>query len=306
MIFRYESLVFPPTELKEERITKEDFTRKIEAEGSCSFLKVRVINSFEESVELSNLETILCGDKVIDVQKSSRSPSTSWKKVYDRVLNFLDVRAEDSRAFTQKETQSFEGVGYTIRVNALLKKINNLIEEETTKSISTQTIKWPRRKKNDSSLQQLLIPNRDYKQITPENGAVVLQTKRFCADVEEYVLDPFKQELIRWFEANTGYNRQNIPDRKTRHVERTIEIEPGSYIQIQLVREETPMYKEIVKNILGTLQKIQENIPVTKFKHTFKENTYFVNITSIKDYLNRPRLEEEGLIEVSSRYNIVP
>ena len=307
MIFNYRPLNFPETASKDNRITRIDFSRKMRLEGALAFLKDRVINPFEEAVKESFLEKKVTDyDEKFKVNSFPAAPRTSWKEVYDNLISFLEIRAEDSRKFNQDEVEYIQGAGYTIKVNALIEKINKLKEEATSKPGLATEISWPKKKKEELT-RKISIPDRNYSNTTFEAYSSVLQTKGFCADVQKEVIKPFSKELIRWFEINTGYKKpDNIPDSSTKHIERTLEIGTGSYIQIQLVREENPQYKEIISNIVSKLEDIKENRPVSIFKHSTIKNHPFVNINSIKEYLSRENLEKEHLIEVDSRYCIVP
>ncbi len=306
MIFNYKPFNFPETSSRENRITRMHFSRKIRLEGSLAFLKARIISPFEETIKESYLENKLAiDDEKLKIKSSTAPPKTSWKEIYEGVLSFLEIRAEDSRTFSQDEVEYIQGVGYTIKVDSLIERINKLKEEATSKPGLTIEISWPRKEKDDS-VKIVSLPDRDYSKINPENYNSVLQTKRFHADAKKEVIKPFDKELIRWFEINTGYKKpDNIPDHSTRHIERTLEIAAGSYIQVQLVREENPKYHEIILNITSKLEAIKEG-QASIFKHSKIKQHQFVNINSIKEYLSRENLEKEDLIAVDSRYCIVP
>ena len=306
MIFGYKPFNLPETDSKENRIKRVHFSRKMRLEGTLTFLKARIINPFEEAAKKSYLEEKLEElDEEFKVESSQRPPSTSWKEVYEGILSFLEIRAEDSRAFKQDEVEYIQGVGYTIKLDALTERINKLKEEATSKPGTTPKLIWPKRKKEEL-VRKVSLPNRDYSEINPEDYNSVLQTKKFCTDAKKEVIDAFEKELIRWFEVNTGYSKDNIPKKEIKHVERTLEIAVGSYIQVQLIREENPEYKEIISSVISKLEAIKQGEPVSIFKHSQIKGHNFVNIGSIKDYLAKDNLEKENLIKVDSRYCIVP
>ena len=276
-------------------------------EGMNAFLGKRVIEPFEDSVRQSYLEKKLSpfSNEGFKIESSPKPLSTSWKEVYEGILSFLEIRAEDSRAFSQDEVEYIQGIGYTIKLDSLIERINKLKEEAASKPSLTTKISWPKKEKGEFA-RKISLPDRDYSRINVENYHSVLQAKRFCTDAKKEVIDPFKQELIRWFEINTGHQRpNNIPDNKTRHVERTIEIASGSYIQVQLVREENPRYIEVISDIISELEKIKEG-NTSSLRHSEIKGHQFVNIGSIKEYLSRENLEKRDLIAVDSRYCIVP
>src|SRR3989344_6819894 len=97
MIFSYKPIEFPASNTIENRISRENYINKMEKEGNVAFLKSKVISPFEESLKSSRLESLTCGEFKISIS-TAPSSSTSWKEVYDRLNNFLELRSEDSRS----------------------------------------------------------------------------------------------------------------------------------------------------------------------------------------------------------------
>lgn len=307
MIFSYEPLSFSGEASAENRVTKEQFTRKIELEGTAAFIKTSIVNPFEEAFIERGLESLACGSFCIERKSPSATPSVSWKSVYEGLKAFLDIRADDSRAGSHEDVKPFEGIGYCIDLSALQKQIKKLVSDATSTPSSSPSVKWPTKKKDEQYPIRILVPRREYYAPTQENGITVLQAKRFCSGIGENFTSLFENELKRWFEANTGYNPpKKIPDKKTKHVERTIELVPGSYIQVQLVRKEEPQYKEAIARIDTALAEIEENKPVQLFRHTTDDGKHYINIKSLSTFLAPESLEKNKLTKEGYKYVITP
>jgi len=294
MKFKYTPLSFKGEEGAENRVRRKDFTNKIELEGSLSFIKSKVITPFEKAFKGSKLETLTNGDLRItkNIKKGGKA-STSWKTIYTKLVDFLEVRADDSRAASQKDVEKFSGIGYCIAVQALQDQVDKLTNDATSISSASTSIKWPGKKKSEEYPTPLLVPDRNYSKMTPENLTTVLQAKRFSSGATQAVLSTFTGELKRWFEANTGYHPPDeIPDKETGFVERTLELAEGSYIQIQLIRENDPDYKEIIGMTNAYLLDLSNGISIDKFKSTKKGKKPYINIKSLYDYLDLENLEK--------------
>ncbi len=308
MTFEYKPLVFQEPESKECRITRAHFARRMDLEGNVAVIKKAIINPFEEEFLSSELEELACPDFTLSKKPSKRSASTRWKDIYKDLNAFLEVRADDSRAASHADVEYFEGIGYCISVQALQAQIQKLRENNTTPASSSISIAWPSKKRDEEYPTQLVIPGRDYRQITTENAITILNTKRFTTGVAPNYTTPFKDELTRWFTANTGYDAESrIPDEQTGFIERILEIAPGSYIQVQLIPENTPNYREVIEHTETHLQDIESNNPVSVFKHTLgKKEQHYVCIKSVYASMQMPALKEQGLVERTARWDIVP
>lgn len=307
MVFAYRPIEFTGIEGTDNRVTPEQFARKMELEGTASFIKANVIVPFEESFKDKSIEKLCCGDFDIERNSAPSKPSISWKSVYEGLKSFLNVRADDSRAQSHDDVRFIEGVGYCIEAGALERQIEKLMEESTSEPSDSGSIRWPTKKREEDLPQRIQVPRRDYYKVNQENGITVLKAKRFVSGIKEYVLTPFEEELKRWFEVNTGYCvPDSIPDKEAGHVERVLELAPGSYIQVQLVRKEDPKYKEVIDKVNEALADVREDRPVQLFKRTIQGRTNYVNIKSLNDFMTPDSLATNDLIKVGHRYVITP
>jgi len=306
MTFQYKPLSQKSAAPNECGLTKAHFIGKMELEGAIAIVKKAVINPFEERFKESSLE-LDCGTFTLKTKPSKTSASTRWKDIYTDLYSFLEIRADDSRAASQKDVEYLEGSGYCISVQALQDQIAKFQENRTSEASESIAIDWPSKKKTEEYPTQLTIPARDYRQITPETAITTLQAKRFTAGVIPNYTTPFKDELKRWFTANTGFDaKDRIPDEETGFVERTLELAPGSYIQVQLIPEDTPQYEEVLEDVSIHLTDLAGNVPVTAFKHTTHKGKPYVCIKSIYSSLQTEALQTQNLVKRTARWDIVP
>jgi hypothetical protein len=308
----YNPLVFPDLRANDDatrnRVSRSMLVERMEAEANAGFLKDAVISPFEEALKKSDREELDVGEFKIEIGEGRSNPSTSWAKVHGRLSEFLGVRADDSRAASYEGVKYFEGVGYCLRVKDLQAHLDKLTAEETSKPSSSRAVKWPSKKRNEDYPTEVTLPDKSFYRVTRENGCAVLQAKRVVSGIAQNVVAPYKAELQRWFEANTGYAPpKNIPDAELGHDERIVEFARGSYGRVQLVREETPQYKAAIAMVRAALQDMQDQVTVQQFRSTNDSDcTPYVNIKSVKDFLDTEGLRKNNLIEVSHRYNITP
>jgi len=308
----YKSISFPDLGPKEDptlnRVSKSMLIQRMEAEANASFLKKAIISPFEEALLTSDRDEFDTGEFEIDISDSTSPPKTSWAKIHSRLSEFLDVRADDSRAKEFPGMKYFEGVGYCLKVEALQKHLEKLIGEETSKPPSSRSLTWPKKERDEAYPTEIVLPNTTYKRVTRENGVNVLQAKRFVSGVAPNVVNPYQTELQRWFEVNTGYNPpEKIPDETLGHDERIIEFARGSYGRVQLVREETPKYQKIIASIQVALGDMKKNLTVQEIRSTQDDSGVpYINIKSIRDSLKPESLKERDLIKIGHRYNITP
>lgn len=305
-IFSYTPLVFEGEGGDENRITREQFANKIRLSGAISFINKAVITPFETALEQSGLEKICCGSFDVCVALKAGKKSKSWKNVYEQLNTFLEIRADDSRADGQQDVKAIPGIGYCIGVSALMMHIGKLVEEETKVPQPSRKIEWPERADFPYPT-ELVIPAINYREPNQESACAVWQARELTGGAVENVIKPFSQELQRWFYAQTGYRKPDkLPSKEKGFVERTLAIEPGSYIQIQLIPEETPKYQDIIKLVTSELRAIAEDKPSHVFRNTKQPDGQYVNIKSVYNFLERDNLAKEGLIKADARYDIVP
>jgi hypothetical protein len=307
----YRPIAFPE-EVKDptlNRVSRSMLIQRIEAEANASFLKKAIVSPFEEALLGLDRDDFDTGEFEIEIAESTTPPRTSWAKVHDRLSEFLNVRADDSRAADFPGMRPFSGVGYCLRVEDLQTQVTKLIDEETSKPILTKSLTWPKKERKETHPIEILIPNVNYKRVTKESGIAVLEAKRFISGVSPNVIKPYQDELKRWFNANTGYEPpQKIPSSELGHDERIVEFARGSYGRVQLVREETPKYREVIEAIQVALGEMKAgDIAVPDIRSTQDERGVpYVNIKSAKAFLSTENLKKKDLVKVGHRYNITP
>jgi hypothetical protein len=184
-----------------------------------------------------------------------------------------------------------------------------LIDDKTSKSDkASRSLKWPTKKRDEELPTEINLPDGSYYRVTRENGRAVLQAKRFIAGIDANVIKPYKAELTRWFEAQTGYHPpEKIPDRELGHAEMPVEFARGSYGWVQLVRQETPEYKGAIGQVRGALKDMVDKKPVKQFKYTLDgDGVPFVNIKSLATFLSDEGMRTNKLVKVGHRYSVTP
>ncbi|MBU0907147.1 MAG: hypothetical protein KKD18_05680 [Nanoarchaeota archaeon] len=289
------------------RISRSMLVEKMEAEASAAFLKNAVVSPFEEALKKSDREKFDTGEFVIEINEGG-SGSTSWAGVYDELTTFLDVRADDSRAASFDGVKYFDGVGYCIRVEDLQKHVDKLVKDKTSEPSGARSLRWPAKDRGKELPTEITLPDGSFYRATRENGKAVLQAKRFISGVDAGVSKPYKAELVRWFNAVTGYEPPGkIPDRDLGHDERVVEFGRGSYGEVQLIRQETPDYKAAIAQVREALQDMKDMVAVKQFRSTNDaDGTPYVNIKSLVKFFGDESLKDNNLIKVGSRYNITP
>lgn len=299
-------LVLEGEENAANRITREQYSEMMKTAGAVAFINKAVIMPFEAALEASDLEKLCCESFDVCVKVKQGRQSTSWKNVCEQLKNFLEIRADDSRTATQQNVKNVSGIGYCIEVKSLIMHINKLVDKETKIPGPSRKVEWPKLEEKSYS-HELVLPAINYRDPTKDAACAVWRAKYFIEGFNMNVVKLFSQELQRWFYENTGYRKpDNIPDKNIGFIERTLEIEQGSYIQIQLVPEETPKYQEIIKQVTQELLYIAQDKPSQKFRNTKQYDGRYVNINSVYAFLQRENLAQAGLIKTDARYDIVP
>lgn len=300
------NLSYKPLEINNLQITESDFDNYIFSSAvTIEVPKKAIIEPLEEALRNSDEEEFVFSGRKI--KKSVGGASTSWKPVYDSLLEFLRIRTDDSRAFNMDGVKPFDGVGYCILIPDLKAFISKRIEDNTSCS-DTVTLSWPRAKKEEEYPRRLIIPRRDYSKISTENLELCLGAKRFCSGLKEGIIDAFKDTNQLWFEARTGYNKNNPPKRENSPLREIREIAEGKFIFISLVREEKPQYKEIVATLTTELDDLNNKITLEGYKTKQTKEGVYVNIKNVYERLQEDGLKKDknNLISIKGRYEIVP
>lgn len=299
----YTKFSYRPLNL-EESITSQDYIDYIERPGHTRIIQLWAIDPLEEAMKRSKREEFEFDDKKI-TKSFIKKQETSWKKVYDSLLDFLEIRADDSKAFNMDGVKPFEGIGYCILIPDLRAFTKNAEKNSISKSAYEQ-LNWPRMKKNESFPNEIALPEVDYKVVNEENLRNILIAKRFCSGLEKEVVEPFKEANIKWFERETSYSKDKLPTTEQSPITIKRDIEEGRYIAISLIRAEKPQYQQIISHLNSELDDLENDVVLPGYKTKRTKEGAYVNIKNVKDRLSWERLEQDKFIDVQGKYEIAP
>lgn len=288
----------------EKEISKPQYIEYNERGLEKNLIKFWTINPLEDKLKDTDKEIFKFGDQQVTRTVDPGKASFSAEGVYTSLIEFLKTRASDSREFDMTGLKFLEGVGYCILISDLKDTINKLTKENTSfkESIS---LRWPRAKKGEELPTKIVIPQVNYSKITPENLQIVQNAKKFCSGIDKYVIDPFKEINIAWFEKQTGYSKDKLPLREESPIKLLRDIEGRRYVGISLKRNEKPQYKEIIDNLTHELGDLENGIALAGYKTTKDNRGVYINIKNVLS-----RIQETGLkkdeIKIEGSYSIVP
>jgi len=216
---------------------------------------------------------------------NKNSSSTNWSEVYEKVKTFLEVRSDDSKAAKMPELKYEEGIGYCISIESILKEIVDNINTFTSKSSYPQ-VNWPRKKRNEPPVRDIIIPDIDYSEISKEAALTALRAKRFCSSLEEEVMEAYKTANEIWMKRETGYDREKIPQKNESPLRRVRHVGDLRYITINLVREDKHDYRTLINTIAAELGAIKESGRDEFWELYRPTRDGFVNIRKLLERLN--------------------
>lgn len=295
-------LFYEPLKVIGGNVSERDFDLYMNQPKWASVAKKFAIEPLENSMKEKDKEEFDFG-KFKVTRKMQKRTSTSWQGIYNSLLEFLRIRASDSRELDMPGLNQFEGIGYCILTDELKKAIEAVTKQNTSK-LEFPQLYWPKAK--EEYAREIVLPEVNYRKITPENARIVLTAKRFCSGLEKEVVEAFKQANQNWFEQETSYSIKNLPVKDDSPIRKIRRIARGKPIFIQLVREEEPEYKEIIGRLLAELDDLENGVILENCKTRREKEGLYVNIKNIQDRLSRERLEKDALIKTSGRYEIVP
>ena len=296
-------LQYQPLRLIRGNVSENDFDLYISQPRWASVARKFAIEPLETAMKDSDKDEFTAEDLKV-TRKMQKRQVTSWQGVYDSVASFLSLRAQDSRDFNMDGLKQFDGLGYCILSGDLNDFINREINRNTSRSEFPQ-LYWPRKKKTEEYPTEIVLPDKDYRKITPENIRIVQTAKGFCSGLDKEVTEAFKQANQNWFEQETGYNIKNLPTEDS-PVKRIRMIAGGKPVFIQLVREEVPEYREIIGMLQAEISDLGQGTALEGYKtKTTKEGTY-INMKNLQERLEFDSLKTRKLVKTEGRYEIVP
>lgn len=266
-----------------------------------SQLELLVIEPLNEAIKKSRKEEHTFKNFTVTVSPGGR-PSTSWSEIYEKFKTFLEIRSDDSRAADIPGLEYKEGIGYCISIENVSKEIEERIEEFTTESSYLQ-VNWPRKKKNEQPLRDILVPNIDYSKISEEAALADFHARRFKSSLEEEIIEEYTRANEIWMKQQTGYDREKIPTKEKSPVKRVRHVGDLRYIVINLVREDKPDYKTIIQTILSDLKAIEQGARGELWESYRPTDDSFVNIKKLAERLDN--LHNKN-IKPDVRYEISP
>ncbi len=293
ILFKYKPFEFSENGDFDEK----NFETYLRAESDIKIMDALVIEPFNEKLKASDRDEWIFDDLRLKKLRKKQE-YTKWKDVYNKLELFLEIRANDSRAkqLVGEGLKYFDGVGYCIAVTDVLNEFDKIKKQFTSISEWDQ-IEWPKPRKDEAPLRSLLIPNRSYRQITEENARIVLACHRFKSCLKKEVLDRYELANKIWLDRQTGWSDKNIPPADVSPVERTRLI-GEKYIFVQLIREESPQYKDILTAFIDGLKKNNE-----EYRFREENGILYVNIKNLRERLHA--LYDKST-KIGSRYVIVP
>ena len=285
-------------------LTERDFDLYLLQPGRIKVAEGVAISPLEKAMKSDSREVFEFPDFSV-TRKDMKKTLVQWEKIYSHLLKFLEIRADDSRAAKMPGLQKFEGVGYCIAIPTLLDEIKKQQEKATSESGYPQLF-WPKKKKDEEPVREILIPDRNYSVITPENALVVLNAKKFCTSLETEVVRTFSQANQLWFEKETGYSKDNIPKKEDSPLKRARKFARGKYAFVALVREEVPQYKEILGMLTAELEDLKNGVALEGYRTKQEKGNVYVNIKNVFERLSFNRIKKDGFVDVQARYEIVP
>lgn len=301
---KYRTFSYSP--VKGRDITKKDYISYIEGSEDTEVIELGFINPFEEALKKSRRDSFNFSDFQL-IKSTQKRTSTSWQGIYSSLIEFLGLRAEDSRVFNMDGVKQFDGIGYCILIPDLKTFIEKKTKENTSKSDGV-ILNWPKMGKDEAYPREIRLPYAgvDYRIINDDNAKNVLMAKRFCSGLEKEVIKSFKEVNQEWFEEQTGFSKDKLPTRDQSPVSIIRDIEDYRCIAISLIRKETPQYKEIISTLSTELQDLENGIAIKGYKVAQTKEGVYINIKNIDERLSEDRLIQDELIKIEGSFKIAP
>lgn len=296
-------LQYQPLRLIGGNMSERDFDLYISQPRWASVVKKVAVEPLEESMKKSDREEFVAGDLKV-TRKMQKRTSTSWQGVYNAIASFLSLRAQDGREFDMDGLQQFEGLGYCI----LSSDLNNFIGREIKRNTSISEfaqLYWPRKKKTEEYPTEVVLPDKDYRKITPENMKIVQTAKGFCGGLDKEVTEAFKQANQQWFEQETGYSMEHLPTDDS-PVKRIRMIAGGKPVFVQLVKEEVPEYQQAVDMLKAEIADLAQGVVLEGYKVKTTAKGTYINMKNLSERLEFDSLKTRKLVKTEGRYEIVP
>lgn len=295
-------LTYQPLRLIGGNVSENDFDLYISQPKWEAVAKKVAIEPLETAMKDQDRAEFNFGEFTVK-RKMQKKTNTSWQGVYNSLNEFLNIRSVDGRQFEMDGLKFFDGLGYCILAGDLKGAVNGLMNANTSKSEYPQ-LYWPRMKKGEE-VRQVVLPDVNYRKITPENARIVAEAKKFVSALEKGVAIAFKDANQKWFESETGYSKDNLPVKEDSPMRRLRMLARDKPVFVQLVREDVPQYQEVIDRLLTEIGDMEAGNAINGYK-VKRDNGVYINIKTIQERLSMERLEKDDLIKSKGRYEIVP
>lgn len=244
----------------------------------------------------------------INIGIKTSNPSTEWVQVYHHLLYYLSIREEDSRELAKTGRRKFfdlltkrEGMGYMIKIEALLDEIDNLIDNAIDYNVGKEP-DWPRKKPTEDTM--FSASRNDYSKLSTESVQAALQARNFIAGFENRVIESYKEANKKWFRAQTGYDNKRIPLPEKGYIVEERQVGTAGLITIRLIRQERRSYQGIIEGVQDDLRELQrgEREEIGKI---YRPDNGSVNIKRVKDRLAALSNDPE-FVSPYARFEITP
>lgn len=291
---------------KGEPLTTQDYDRYFRTAGYKGILETMVIEPFERAILKTADGTereFHFTDFYVSVAAKDEN-RTEWKVILEKLNTYLGIAKDHTQRQKLPGVSYQEEIGYCIRNDFLVGHLGQLINEHSSHNNNGFKVEWPQKIKYDNVRQFTLdtTPNRYHS--TEEFAArAALQARKFLKGLDEEVSKAYREINQQWHAAQTGYNRNNIPSKESNPVQ-LIHNAPG-IIMVQLVRVETPQYKEVIQELkTGLEQSVGHFKPIDpKIRQKQVSGGIMLNISDLLQYLDQKLTVS---IRVTGRYEITP
>ncbi|MFH1972932.1 MAG: hypothetical protein ABIJ18_05655 [archaeon] len=276
-------------------------------QGALPFLKKEVISPFGEALKnYPGTETPdgLCVSRVFLgegleflIERQPKKKKKSVKEIYFGFLEFLGLLREQYNAGTRRDgVVTFDANAY-VELNELFAKYDLLNQEQDSDEVK-RTVIEPKVDVPNT----LVIPLRDYGELTAETAQVYLMAVALSKYIEANVKKPFEDEL----KVRTGYDNDNIPSETQLSWFQLEEL----LFRVQTVPAEATKYPQIMKTLFnatknlvkttGELDRVARGVEVPTLDVRSKEERTFVGLGSLEQRM-ADLLEEHTIREIDKQ-----
>lgn len=239
------------------------------------------------------------------------SPTTSWSRVYYHLLYYMDIREGDSREQGRRKFLKLvsykPGIGHTIRADALIGEIDDLIDHSIDYDVEKKP-DWPTRTQYEQSATTLTVPKIDFSKLSRKTVLAAMCARGFVAGFDKVVMEAYKEANKRWFTNKTGFdNKKNLPPPERGYIVEERPIGKLGLITIRLIRQEQRNYRGLIERVRDDLEEIQrgERGELWQLYRPDEAGDSSVNISRVRQRL-AALFNDPEFVSTYARFEIVP